>query len=71
MHAFIFTENRLKQLCESISLFIGNVVFLHGPLGAGKTFVVSALLKSLGHEGSTKSPTYTLVEPYDIRGRKV
>ena len=45
----------------------GDVVALSGPLGSGKTTLARAIIAALGHPGEVPSPTFTIVETYDLR----
>ena len=52
---------RIARITEGHGL-----IFLEGNLGMGKTTLSRGIIRGLGHVGAVKSPTFTLVEPYEI-----
>jgi len=67
----LFREVHGEQAQEALGEAIGSqlrpgmVVHLRGEIGAGKTTLTRGILRGLGVTAPVKSPTYTLVEPYE------
>lgn len=68
----LFDEQSTAQLAQALAQYMQQgVVYLIGDLGAGKTTLTRYWLQKKGHQGAVKSPTYTLVEPYQIAGQSI
>jgi tRNA threonylcarbamoyladenosine biosynthesis protein TsaE len=60
-----------SRLASHPRLWPSTFIALEGPLGAGKTTFVRHLLRALGVTGRIKSPTFAVLEPYEVAGRAV
>lgn len=67
------TDNLGEQLAHAVSRVQPRhfVIYLVGDLGAGKTCLARGLIHGFGHAGRVKSPTYTIVEPYELSDKKI
>lgn len=71
----VITANKIYGLAEEIvsglmSGMFSRVGFV-GPLGAGKTTLIKAILRQLGVEEDSSSPTFTIVKDYQTKYGKV
>ena len=70
---FIADEAALLAYGATLARELGpnELVFLSAEMGMGKTTLARGILRGLGFCGAVKSPTYTLIEPYEVGGTRV
>ena len=66
------TKSLGLKIAQSLPSVISDMtVVLKGEMGAGKSTVVRSVLRGMGYRNIVPSPTYTLVEPYEVQSGKI
>jgi len=73
MTHFSHNEQETKQIAQEFAQTLkgGEVVFLSGELGSGKTTFVRGVAEYFGFEKPVRSPTFTIVNRYPISGKTI
>lgn len=66
MEIFVESEEAMRQLGMKIAPLLsrGDIVYLRGELGAGKTTLVRGIARGMGYQGRVTSPTFTIMNIY-------
>ena len=66
------TKSLGLKIAQSLPSVISDMtVVLKGEMGAGKSTIVRSVLRGMGYRNIVPSPTYTLVEPYEVQSGKI
>ena len=72
----ITNYSETEKVASALNLYIQStnkpqIFYLSGDLGSGKTTLVREILKSMGWKGAVKSPTFSILEEYEINERNI